>query len=141
MKKLRYIQLFEEFITEGDPLADLGGGGEEAPKEDPLAKKKKEDQAKEKKAKEKHNKMVDKKEDTLEDLFQKAPFLPDDIRKKIEKATEEQDRVLIHNCVNDLIYLQAKLQQDGEEDKVMILSRMKTVIDTLDKSFTQDKRM
>lgn len=141
MKQLRYIQLFEEFIAEGDPLADLGGGGEEEAKEDPLAKKKKEDEAKEKKAKEKHNKMVDKKEDTIEDLFQKAPFLSDETRKKIEKATEEQDRVLIHNCVNDLIYLQQKFQQDGQEDRVMILSRMKTVLDTLDKSFTQDKRI
>ena len=38
---MRHIKLFEEFLNEEDPLAALTGG-EEAPKEDPLEKKKKE---------------------------------------------------------------------------------------------------
>jgi hypothetical protein len=144
MKK--YIKLFEEFINEEDPLAglgDLGGmGGEEAkPKEDPLEKAKKEAEAKEKKAEKKHDKMIAKNEERLNDMLKDIPDIDDKLADKLREALRKEDRVLIHNSVNDLIYLQQKLAQDKNNDAVMKITKLKEMMDELDKSFTVSKRL
>ena len=144
MKK--YIKLFEEFINEEDPLAglgDLGGmGGEEAkPKEDPLEKAKKDAQAKEKKAEKKHDKMIAKNEERLNDMLKDIPDIDDKLADKLREALRKEDRVLIHNSVNDLIYLQQKLAQDKNNDAVMKITKLKEMMDELDKSFTVSKRL
>jgi hypothetical protein len=137
----RHIKLFEDFIREEDPLAGLGGGGNEKPKEDPLDAQKKKDQKAEKKADSNHNKMVDKKGDKIEDLLNAQPEVKDALGDKILKAIEKQDRVLIHNAVNDLIFMQQKYQETGNLKGVTEITKIKTLLDTLDKSFTSSKRI
>jgi len=145
MKK--YIKLFEEFINEADPLAgmgDLGGdlGGEEAkPKEDPLDKAKKEAEAKEKKAEKKHDKMIAKNEKRLDDMLKDIPEIDKKLGEKLREALRKEDRVLIHNSVNDLIYLQQSLAQNKNTDAVMKITKLKELMDELDKSFTVSKRL
>jgi len=136
----RHVKLFEQFLNEEDPLAALTGGGE-APKEDPLEKKKKEAIAKEKAAAKKHEKMMDKKEDTAEDILNKLPEIKEKYGEKILKAIEDQDRVQIHNCVNDLMYAQQDYLERGDQEMVDKITRLKEMLDKLDKSFTSDKRM
>lgn len=138
---MRYVKLFEDFIKEEDPLAALTGGGEEKPKEDPLEKKKKEEMAKDKAAAKKHEKMVDKKEDTVEDLLKELPEVQEKYGEKILNAIKKQDRVEIHNSILDLTYMQQDFQDQGHEDKISKVARLKKVLDTMDKSFTGDKRM
>jgi hypothetical protein len=138
---MKYVKLFEDFINEEDPLAALTGGGEEKPKEDPLEKKKKEQMAKDKAAAKKHEKMVDKKEDSAEDLLKEMPDVQEKLGDKILDAIKDQDRVKIHNAILDLTYMQQDYQSDGMEAKIAKISRLKKVLDTLDKSFTSDKRM
>jgi len=138
---MRHVKLFEDFIKEEDPLAALTGGGEEKPKEDPLEKKKKEQMAKDKAASKKHEKMVDKKEDTVDDLLKDMPDVREKIGDKIQDAVEKQDRVKIHNAILDITYMEQDFQDQGREDKIAKLARLKKVLDTLDKSFTSDKRM
>jgi len=139
----RHIKLFEEFIIEGDdPFAALGGGeegGEEAPKEDPLEKKKKDEAKKKKKEAEKHDKMVDKKEDSIEDILNDIPDVDAKIGDKIRDAIKTQDRVKIHNVVNDITYIQQSYQENGNDKMVAKLGPLKDYIDDLDKSFTTDK--
>jgi len=138
---MRHIKLFEEFILEGDPLGDIMGGGDEEAKEDPLEKKKKEDQRAENKAKEKHEKMVDKKLDTIDDLLKKLPEVEEKIGDKIRKAIETKDRVAIHNCVLDLIYIQQDYAEKGNDEIVAKITPIKTKLDGLDKSYTSSKMM
>jgi hypothetical protein len=138
---MRHVKLFEDFIKEEDPLAALTGGGEEKPKEDPLEKKKKEQMAKDKAAAKKHEKMVDKKEDTVDDLLKDMPDVREKLGDKIQDAIKQQDRVKIHNAILDVTYMQQDFQDQGMEDKIAKLARLKKVLDTLDKSFTSDKRM
>lgn len=137
----RYIKLFEEFINEEDPLAALGGGVEEPKKEDPLEVKKKEEEKKKKKEKEKHEDFVDKKQDSIEDILNDSPDVPEDLKKKILAAVEDQDRVKIHNAFLDVTYLQQSFSQNGDENKVLKLSKLKDYIEDLDKSYTTDKMM
>lgn len=142
----KYIKLFEEFINEEDPLAgmgDLGGmGGEEAkPKEDPLEKAKKDAQAKEKKAEKKHDKMIDKNEERLNKILKDMPEINKKLADKLREALKKEDRVLIHNSVNDLIYLQQDLTEDGDTDAVSRITKLKELMDELDKSFTVNKRL
>lgn len=138
---MRHVKLFEDFIKEEDPLAALTGGGGEKPKEDPLEKKKKEQMAKDKAASKKHEKMVDNKEETAEDLLKIMPDVKEKLGDRILDAIAKQDRVKIHNAVLDLTYMQQDFQEQGMEDKIAKLGRLKKVLDTLDKSFTSDKRM
>lgn len=138
--KMKHVKLFEEFLNEEDPLAALTGG-EEAPKEDPLEKKKKEQMAKDKASAKKHEKMVDKKEDTVEDLLKEMPEVEEKLGSKIQDAVKQQDRVKIHNAILDLTYMEQDFQDQGLEDKISTVARLKKVLDTLDKSFTSDKRM
>lgn len=138
----RHIKLFEEFINEEDPLAGLmGGGDEEKPKEDPLEKKKKEEKAKEKKAKEKHDDYVEKKEDKIDDILNGLPEVDDKLGDKIRKAVKEQDRVKIHDAVLDVIYLQQKYQDSGNDKMIVKLTPLKKYLDDLDRSYTSDKMM
>ena len=136
----QYIKLFEEFITEEDPLADIGGE-EKKPKEDPLDAEKKKQQAKEKEEEKKHDKMMDKKEDTIESLLDRNPEVKEKLGDKILQAIKDEDRVKIHNAVLDLIYMQQKYQDAGEESKIVDLTKMKEILDGLDRSFTSSKRI
>jgi hypothetical protein len=137
----RHVKLFEQFLTEEDPLAALTGGGEGKAKEDPLEKKKKETMAKEKAAAKKHEKMMDKKEESAEDILNKLPEIKEKYGEAILKAIKDQDRVQIHNSVNDLIYAQQDYQERGDQEMVDKITRLKEMLDKLDKSFTSDKRM
>jgi len=139
----RYIKLFEEFITEEDPLAALGdeGGLEEPKKEDPLEVKKKEEEKKKKKEKEEHEEMVDKKQDSIEDILKNLPEVSGGLKDKILDAVEKQDRVKIHNAFLDVTYLQQSFAQNGDENKVLKLSKLKDYIEDLDRSYTTDKMM
>lgn len=142
---MKYVKLFEEFLSEEDPLGDLLGGGEEGgdgkAKEDPLDAEKKKQKAKEEKAQKKHEKMMDKKEETIEDILNKYPEMKEKIGEKILTAIQKSDRVLIHNAVNDVIYLQQKYQENGEYESVDALTKVKDILDKLDRSFTVDKRL
>lgn len=136
---MKYLKLFEEFIKEEDPLADLMGGGK--PKEDPLEKEKKEEKKKEKKAKEKHEKFVDKKEDKIDDILKDLPEIDGKLGDKIRQAVKEQDRVKIHNAALDVTYMQQDYAMRGNEDMVQRLTPLKDYIDDLDRTFTLDKMM
>ena len=139
----QYIKLFEEFILEGDdPFAALGGDDEgAAPKEDPMEKKKKEEAKKKKEEIEKHDDMVDKKEDKIEDILNAIPEVDAKLGDKIKDAIKTQDRVKIHNVANDITYLQQDYQENGNDKMVSKLIPLKDYIDDLDKSFTTDKLM
>ena len=140
MKK--YIKLFEEFLSEEDPLADLMGGGEDKkPKEDPLEKAKKEKRAKEKRAEKKHDAYVEKKEDKIDTILNKIPEVDTKIGEKIRDAVKSQDRVKIHNAALDVTYLQRDYAQRGDTAMIARLSPLKDYIDDLDRSFTNDKMM
>jgi len=141
---MKYLKLFEEFINEEDPLADLMGGGDEEgkePKEDPLEKEKEKERKKSKKAKEKHEEFVDKKEDKIDTILNKLPEVDDKIGDKIRDAVKSQDRVKIHNAALDVTYLQQDYAMSGNEDMVNRMSPLKDYIDDLDRSFTNDKMM
>jgi hypothetical protein len=137
----QYIKLFEEWVNEEDPLADLMGGGSSEPKEDPLEKKKKEEAEKKKKEAEKHEKFVDQKLEKVKSILSELPQVPDELRDKIVNAIEAQDRVKIHNLVLDITYLQQDYSEKGNDKMVSALSPLKDAIDDLDKSYTEDKMM
>ena len=138
----RYIKLFDEFISEEDPLADLMGGEEgKKPKEDPLEKAKKEKRAKEKKAEKKHDDYVEKKSDKIDDILKEIPEIDEKIGAKIRDAVKSQDRVKIHNAALDVTYLQQDYAEKGDTAMISRLSPLKDYIDDLDRSFTNDKMM
>ena len=138
----RYIKLFEEFISEEDPLGDLMGGEEgKKPKEDPLEKAKKEKRAKEKKAEKKHDDYVEKKGDKIDDILKEIPEIDEKIGAKIRDAVKSQDRVKIHNAALDVTYLQQDYSEKGDTAMISRLSPLKDYIDDLDRSFTNDKMM
>lgn len=138
----KYVKLFEEFINEEDPLAALGGTGVEEPKkEDPLEVKKKEEQKKKEKEKKDHEEYVDKKQDSIEDILNDSPDVPENTKEKIIDAVKQQDRVKIHNAFLDVTYLQQSFAQNGDEGKVLKLSKLKEYLEELDKSYTADKMM
>lgn len=138
----RHIQLFEEFINEEDPLAALtSDGGDDKKKEDPINKQKAEAKRKEKIVLKKHDEYVDKKKNKIEDILKDYPEIDKELGAKIIDAVNSQDRVKIHNMFNDLMYLQVKYQDQGEEAKVNHLSKLKDQLEDLDKSYTDDKLM
>lgn len=139
MKK--YIKMFEEFLTEEDPLAALTGGGNEEPKEDPLDKEKKKQKKAEEKADKKHDKMIEDRLSTVKELLHKHLDLPKGLEERVIDAIKSEDRVKIHNAANDLIYQQQKYQENGDMEGVDDITRVKEIVDDLDKSFTSDKRM
>jgi len=139
----QHVKLFEEFILEGDPLADLMGGGDDKKKKeaDPLDKEKKKQKEKEEKAEKKHQEYLDKKEDSIDGILKKLPDVDEKIGDKIRDAVKSEDRVKIHNVSLDVTYLQQKYQEEGNDDMVMKLSPLKDMIDDLDRSFTSNKRL
>jgi len=138
---MKYLKLFEEYIKESDPLADLMGGAEAKAKEDPLEKKKKEERKREKRAKEKHEKFVDKKEDKIDGILNELPEVDSKLGDKIRLAVKQQDRVKIHNAALDITYLQQDYAMKGNDKMVAKLTPLKDYIDDLDRSYTGDKMM
>jgi len=124
-----YVKLFEEYLLEKDPLADLDLdlGDEKKKEKDPLAdldldaekdkekeKEKNEDpfkkekdaaKKKEERIEKKHDEYVDRKKDKIEDLLQDYPEVDKELGDKIIDAVNSQDRVKIHNAFNDLMAL------------------------------------
>lgn len=139
---MKYIKLFEEWLLESDPLADImGSGGEGEPKEDPLEKKKKEEEKKEKKQKEKVEKFINDKVDKVEKMIKDTPEISDEVRDNILAAIKDEDRVKIHNAVLDLIYMQQDYAQKGNTKMVDKITPLKDVLDDLDKSHTTNKNI
>jgi hypothetical protein len=139
---MRYIKLFEEWLNEEDPLADLMGGGDEEekkPKEDPLEKQKKEVEKKEKEAKEKEEKKMDNSLEKIDDLLKDKPDVKEKIYDKVKNALEKSDRALIRNTINDVTFLQQDLQTAGDDASVAILSKVKDILDARDKTYTTNK--
>jgi hypothetical protein len=142
-----YAKLFEDFIKEEDPLAALlGDGGEEKKddkekKEDPIKKMQDEEKAKAEKAEDNFDAMMDKKIEEIKKKFDVYPDIQKEVGDKIISAIQSKDRVKIHNAVNDLIYLQVSYEKAGQPDKVDQVSGIKSLVDDLDKSFTNDKMM
>ena len=142
MKK--HIKLFEEFLSEEDPLAGLDLGGEkekEKKEEDPFKKEKEAAKKKKEREEKKHEEFVDKKKNKIEDLLQDYPEVDKVLGDKIIDAVNSQDRVKIHNAFNDLMALQIDYQKDGNEAAVNHIAKLKDQIDDLDKSYTDDKLM
>jgi hypothetical protein len=140
----RRVKLFEEFLTEEDPLAALGGlGGDEEkkPKEDPIAKIKKDIVAKEKRKEKKHVEYVDNVIQRCEEDMANAKSLDAEDKEYIVKTLQSQDRTRIHNLVNDIIEMQIKYQDRGNQQEVDALTKVKEEVEKLDKSFTEDKMM
>lgn len=146
--KTRYVKLFEDFLREEDPLGgglDLGlGGGEEKEgekKEDPIKKIQDEEKEKKKKELEKFKKGIEDKIQEVKDILDKYPDINDSVGEKVIKAIQSKDRTLIHTTKNDLIYLQVDYNKSGQKEKVDQLSRLKNVLDDLDRAFSVDKMM
>jgi len=140
----RRVKLFEEFLTEEDPLAALGGlGGDEEkkPKEDPIAKIKKDIIAKEKETEKKHVEYVNSVIQRCEEDMASAKSLDAEDKEYIVKTLQSQDRTRIHNLVNDIIEMQIKYQDRGNQQEVDALTKVKEEVEKLDKSFTEDKMM
>jgi len=143
MKK--HIKLFEEFISEEDPLASLGieddKEKDKKKKEDPIKKLQDEEKKKSEKKEDKFDDFMAEKVKKLKDEFEKRPEIKEEIGKEIIDAVESKDRVKIHNATNDLIYLQVKYEKAGETDKVEQITAIKELVDDLDRSYTNNKMM
>lgn len=143
-----YIKLFEEFIKEEDPLADLGIGDDKdkdkdkkKKEKDPIQKMQDEEKKKEDKKEDKFDDYMEKKVKELEKLFDEHPDLAKEIGEETIDAVKSKDRVKIHNATNDLIYLQVKYEKAGNTDMVDKISGIKTIVDDLDRSYTNNKMM
>ena len=130
---MKYIKLFEEWLNEADPLADLMGGDEEEPKkpkEDPLEKQKKETEKKEKE---------DNSLEKIDDLLKDKPDIKEKIYDRVKEALDKADRALIRNAINDVTFLQQELQTAGDDASVAMLSKVKDILDARDKTYTTNK--
>ena len=139
---MKYIKLFEEWLNEADPLADLMGGDEEEPKkpkEDPLEKQKKETEKKEKEAKEKEEKKMDNSLEKIDELLKDKPDIKEKIYDRVKEALDKADRALIRNAINDITFLQQELQTAGDDASVAMLSKVKDILDARDKTYTTNK--
>lgn len=146
MKHITHAKLFEDFLSEEDPLAGLLGDedkGEEKAEEkpDPIKKMQDEEKKKADNAEDNFDEFINKKIETLKKKFDEYPDIKAEIGDSIIKDIESKDRVRIHNATNDLIYLQVKYEKAGEPDKVEQISGIKTIVDDLDRSFTNSKMM
>ena len=149
-----YAKLFEDFLNEEDPLADILGdaggadkkdGGEDKDKEkkeeDPIKKMQDEEKKKAERAEDKFDEYIEKKIKELEKKFDEYPEIKEEIGKSVIDDIRSKDRVRIHNAGNDLIYLQVKYQKAGETDKVDQITGIKEIVDDLDRNFTSSKMM
>ncbi len=150
---MKHVKLFEEFLSEESSIEDLLGGptedekkdnkegGEEKKEEDPIKKMQQEEKAKEKKAEERFKATMSEKVKEVEDKFDEYPDIKKEIGSSVIDAIKSEDRVRIHNAVNDLTYLQVKYEKAGQTDKVAQVSGIKTLVDELDKSYTTNKNI
>jgi hypothetical protein len=141
MSITRRVKLFEEFLSEEDPFAALGGDEKKEPKEDPIAKIKKEIKTKDKEEEVKHQAYVDSVILKCEEDMQDAKSLDAEDKEHIVSTLKSQDRTRIHNLVNDIIEMQIKYQDRENQPEVEALSKVKEEVEKLDKSFTEDKMM
>jgi hypothetical protein len=135
-----HIKLFEEFLKEEDPLASLTGGGEKK-EEDPIKKMQDEERAKLKKREEKFDEYMDEKTADVKSLLDEMPDVKKEVGEVVMKALYSRDRVKIHNAINDLIYAQQYHQKNGHEGMIMKISKVKEILDDLDRSFSNSKMM
>jgi len=150
----QYAKLFEDFLNEDeldDILGDTGdGGGEKSgadkepkkeKKPDPIKKLQDEEKKKEEKSEENFDQYMDKKEKELSAMFDQYPKIKDEVGEEVMKLVQSRDRVKIHNAANELTYLQVKYEKGGETDVVTNISKIKEIVDDLDRSYTNNKHM
>ncbi|MFM2011177.1 MAG: hypothetical protein RLZZ479_1568 [Bacteroidota bacterium] len=152
----QYIKLFEDFITEEDPLAFLNKDKEKSDnkdksddsdkkdksksdEEDPFKKEKKAIKKKKEEEEEKIDKKVSKRKASIEEILDDHPEIDKKLGDKIIAAVNSKDRVKIHNAFNDLMALQIKYQENGDTSKVNQIAKLKDEIDDLDYSYTNNK--
>ena len=148
-----YAKLFEDFLEEDeldDILGDTGDGGGEkegADKEkkeekpDPIKKLQDDEKKKEEKSEENFDQYMDKKEKELSKMFDEYPKIKDEIGDEIMKLVQSRDRVKIHNAALELTYLQVKYEKAGQTDVITNISKIKEIVDDLDRSYTNNKHM
>lgn len=154
MKHYQHAKLFEDFLNEEDPLADILGdtdkkGEDDQDKdkkkdkedEDPIKKMQDEEKKKAEKAEDKFDDYIEKKIKELEKKFDEYPDIKEEIGQSVIDDVRSKDRVRIHNAGNDLIYLQVKYEKAGERDKVDQISGIKDIVDNLDRTFSNSKMM
>jgi hypothetical protein len=149
----QYAKLFEDFLNEDDLddiLGDTGETGKDKEnkdgeggdkKEDPIKKLQDEQKKKEEKREESFDQSMDKKEKALEAAFDEQPKIKDEVGEEVMKKIKSRDRVEIHNAALDLTYLQVKYEKAGDTDTVDKISKIKEIVDDLDRSFTNNKHM
>jgi hypothetical protein len=148
---MKNLKTFSEFLKESDVLADLGldDAGKDGnkddkkkdKKEDPIAKLQNDAKKKEDKKEEKFEDYMDKKLQKIKHIFDKYPEIEKEIGEKVIHAVETQDRVKLHNATNELIYLQVKYEKAGDIDAVHQITAIKTIVDDLDHSYTNNKQI
>lgn len=152
----QHVKLFEEFLIGEDELGDIlggaggdagggdAGGGDDKKKEekpDPIKKLQDEEKAKEKKAEDDHAEFMEKKIAEIEKIFDQYPDIKEEIGKETIDALKSENRSKIHVAFNNLMYLQVKYEKAGSTDKVQQISKIKDVVDDLDRSFSTKKSM
>lgn len=148
----QYVKLFEDFLNEDeldDILGDTGDGGGEKEgadkkkeeKPDPIKKLQDEEKKKEEKSEENFDQYMDKKEKELSKMFDEYPKIKDEIGDEIMKLVQSRDRVKIHNAALELTYLQVKYEKAGQTDVITNISKIKEIVDDLDRSYTNNKHM
>ena len=74
-------------------------------------------------------------------MFDDFPKIKDEVGDEIIKMVQSRDRVQIHNAANELTYLQVKYEKAGQTDIVSDISKIKEIVDDLDRSYTNNKHM
>jgi len=152
-----HVKLFEEFLLGEDEIDDLLGDdkkddkdskkdddnkdGKKEEKPDPIKKLQDEEKKKEKASDDKFEEYMKKKEDELEKAFDSVPDIKEEIGDATTAAVKSHDRTKIHVAYNNLIYLQSKYEKAGSTDKVQQISKIKDILDELDRTFTNGKHM
>ena len=149
----QYAKLFEDFLNEDeldDILGDTGETGKDKEnkdgeggdkKEDPIKKLQDEEKKKAAAREDNFDEAMDKKEKTLQSAFDEQPKIKDEVGEDIMKKIKSRDRVEIHNSALDLTYLQVNYEKAGDSDTVDKISKIKEIVDDLDRSFTNNKNM
>lgn len=149
----QYAKLFEDFLNEDeldDILGDTGETGKDKEnkdgeggdkKEDPIKKLQDEEKKKAAAREDNFDEAMDKKEKALQSAFDEQPKIKDEVGEDIMKKIKSRDRVEIHNAALDLTYLQVKYEKAGDSDTVDKISKIKEIVDDLDRSFTNNKNM
>jgi hypothetical protein len=146
-----HIKSFTEFIKESDILSSLGLGDDskdkegskdkEEKKEDPILKLQKIEKKKEEKKDEKFDEFMEKRLEKIKSILDKYKEINDEVGKKVIDAVKSRDRIALHNVTNELIYLQVKYEKAGDIDAVHQITAIKTIVDDLDHSYTNNTRI